>query len=153
MPAIRIANNYRGFMLLRPAVEHIAHFIARQERRTYKGVTVIITDDKVLNDLKKRFFGEDAFTDTITFNYNSPGEAPEGEIYLSLDRIRENSQNYRTTFDQELITVLVHGFLHLLGYNDEQLADKKQMHALQNFYAQQIKLQRFYRHLKKSAQP
>lgn len=145
MPAINIINTHNRYTLLRPAIERITQFVASKERKYIKSVTLIATDDQTLNEMKINFFGTDLLTDTISFNFNEPNEPIEGEIYLSLDRILDNAKTYKVTFEKEIALVIIHSLLHLLGYNDDNTNDKKQMQALQNFYIQQVKLNRLYR--------
>jgi rRNA maturation RNase YbeY len=95
--------------------------------------------------MKVKLFGIDQLTDTISINYNEIDQPVEGEIYLSLDRIEDNAHTFKVSFEKELALVIIHSVLHLLGYNDDNLNDKKQMQALQNFYIQQIKFPRLYR--------
>ncbi len=145
MPLVQIINNYPPIILLRPAIERITRLIANREKQRLNNITIIASDDATLNDLKIKYFNEDALTDTISFNYNEPGQPIEGEIYLSLERISENANLYRVSFTQELLTVIVHSLLHLFGYNDQNPRDKKQMFALQNFYLQCLPPQQLYR--------
>jgi len=145
MPCIKIINIHPNLFLLRPAIERIANFIASHEKKSIKKVTLIVADDSTLNDLKIKFFGEDLLTDTVSFNYNESDEPIEGEVYLSIDRITENSKNYNVSFEQELARVIIHSLLHLMGYRDDKPRNKKQMTALQNFYLQQQYLKRLYR--------
>ncbi|MCK4296539.1 MAG: rRNA maturation RNase YbeY [Candidatus Marinimicrobia bacterium] len=145
MPCIKITNIHPNLFLLRPTIERITQSVASNEKKSIKNVTLVVTDDSTLSDLKIKFFGEDLITDTISFNYNEIGEPIEGEIYLSIDRIIENSKNYNVSFEQELARVIIHSLLHLMGYSDDKPRNKKQMTALQNFYLQQQDLKRLYR--------
>ncbi len=145
MPAVKIVNTHNRYLLLRPAIERIAHLVASRERRSIKNVLLIATDDQTLNEMKINFFGTDLLTDTISFNLNEPGEPIEGEIYLSIDRILDNSHTYKVPFEKEIALVIIHSLLHLFGYNDDTANNKKQMDALQNFYIQQVNLNRLYR--------
>ena len=74
MPSIKIINEFPPLFLLQPAFERMAYHIACKEQIAIKCVSVIVTDDAKLNELKKQYFGEDLITDTISFNYNEPGE-------------------------------------------------------------------------------
>ena len=145
MPCIKVINIHPEIYLLRPTVERITNFIASREKTRIKSITIIATNDATLNDLKIKFSGQDLLTDTISFPFNNPDQPIEGEIYVSIDRIKENSKTYKTTFEQELARVFIHSLLHLMGYRDEKSNDKKQMIALQNFYLQQQDLSRLYR--------
>ena len=145
MPCVNIVNIYPKITLLRPSTERIVNSIASGEKTRVKLITIIVSDDEMLNNLKVKFFGEDYLTDTISFNYNSDNEPIEGEIYLSIDRIKENAQKFKITFNKELANIIIHSLLHLMGYNDEKPNDRKQMMALQNFYLQQQDLTRLTR--------
>ena len=145
MSCLKIINTHPDLYLLRPTVERITRSVGSSEQAIIKKITLIVSDDSALAKLKKQYFNENAYTDTISFNFNQPGEPIEGEIYLSIDRIRENAREYQNTFDKELITVYIHSLLHLMGYRDDNPRSRKKMLALQNFYVQQQDLTRLYR--------
>ncbi|MCD6101073.1 MAG: rRNA maturation RNase YbeY [Candidatus Marinimicrobia bacterium] len=145
MPYVELINLYPKLFLLRPAIERLVNFLAGKECKRVKKITIVVSDDKILNELKKKYFGEDLLTDTISFNFNQKNEPVEGEIYISIDRIKENAKDYNESFDRELVRVLIHSILHLFGYEDQTPQGKKQMEALQNFYLLQQDFKRFYR--------
>ncbi|HPC35488.1 MAG TPA: rRNA maturation RNase YbeY [Candidatus Marinimicrobia bacterium] len=145
MTAVKIFNNHHHYTLLKPAVAQVVSYIVNMEHQDVQSITFIASDDKTLNEMKIKLFGIDQLTDTISINYNEIDQPVEGEIYLSLDRIEDNAHTFKVTFEKELALVIIHSILHLLGYKDDNLNDKKQMQALQNFYIQQIKLPRLYR--------
>lgn len=74
-------------------------------------------DDEFLLALNQEYLKHNTFTDIITFNYNQ-GNTISGEIYISIDRVIENATNYEKSFINELCRVIIHGILHLLGFND-----------------------------------
>ena len=88
-------------------------------------ITLIISEDKKLRKLKKTYFHKDILTDVITFNLEEEGEPIEGEIYISLERIRENAQKFKQDIAIEIRRVIIHGCLHLIGYDDKTLEEKK----------------------------
>lgn len=145
MPYVELINLYPELFLLRPAIERLVNFLANKECKRIKKITIIVSDDKVLNELKKKYFKEDLLTDTISFNFNQKNEPVEGEIYISIDRIKENAKDYNEPFEKELMRVLIHSILHLFGYEDKTELGKKQMEALQNFYLLQQDFKRLYR--------
>ncbi len=145
MPANFIINRYPDFQLLAPAVNAIFRNIAAAENADLKSVQVIVTGDKDLNALKKRYFQDDVFTDTISFNYNEPGQPIEGEIYLSIDRIQENAAQYNSSFRSELMLVLIHSLLHLIGYEDNTATGRTRMEQRQHAYLDKIHPKYLYR--------
>lgn len=97
-------------------------------------LNVIFLDRESLRSLKKEYLELDVYTDVMTFNLNEPGADIEGEIYLAFDQIRENSVQYKTSLNSELYRVLIHGCLHLCGYNDKTSGEKSEMTLLENKY-------------------
>jgi len=88
-------------------------------------------DDEYLLDINKKFLQHDDYTDIITFDY-SEGEVISGDIFISIERVKENAETFRVSFQEELLRVLSHGILHLLGYNDKTEKEKKVMREEEN---------------------
>lgn len=145
MSVLTLENKYPGFQLLRPATEHILHKVIKEEAVSFTHVNIIVTDDNTLNRLKKQYFNDDVLTDTISFNFNDPGQDIDGEIYISIDRIRANARKYNNPFQQELALVIIHSLLHLIGYEDQNPGDKQIMDRRQQRYLQQLSIKRLYR--------
>lgn len=82
-------------------------------------INFIFCDDEYLLSINQQYLKHDYYTDTITFNYNSDNMI-SGDIFISVDRVRENSTVFNTEFGDELYRVMIHGFLHLLGYEDKK---------------------------------
>lgn len=99
---------------------------------------VFCTDD-YLREINIQFLKHKTFTDIITFNYNPSETEIEGEIYISIDRVHENAATYKTDFFTELNRVMIHGVLHLLGYNDKSKAEKAAMREKEDTYLSLLK--------------
>ena len=97
-------------------------------------VSIILSNKQYVSDLKKKYFKTNHYTDVITFNLENTDENIDGEIYISIDDVLENSKKYSTTFNNEFSRVLIHGVLHLIGYEDESKNDKKIMRGLEEKY-------------------
>lgn len=92
----------------------------------YKSLDInyIFCNDDYLLEINREYLKHDYYTDTITFS-NSTSSKISGDIFISVDRVLENHQLYSITFEEELYRVMIHGFLHLLGYVDKASADNK----------------------------
>ena len=115
-------------------IHSICNFIMNENNHKYSGITIIITNDNKLRELKKKYFHQDILTDVIAFNLEESGNPIEGEIYISFDRVKENAQQYMQDVITELKRVIIHGCLHLIGFDDQTLEEKKEMTRLENYY-------------------
>ena len=89
-------------------------------------INFIFCTDEYLLDINKQYLNHDYYTDTITFSYNNDNRV-SGDIFISLDRVAENSKNYNTSFLEETYRVMIHGFLHLLGFEDKKTKSKNNL--------------------------
>ena len=115
-------------------VRSICENILMDRNQDEASITFIFSNDEKLRKLKKEYFGEDVFTDTISFNLEEKGDSIEGEVYISLDRVSDNANIYKQDFITECKRVIIHGCLHLLGFNDELPDDKTKMMELEERY-------------------
>ena len=98
------------------------------EKKKAGDINYIFCDDAYLTEMNIKYLNHDTLTDIITFNYNDESEnAINGDIYISIDRVKENSEEYKVLFNTELERVIIHGVLHLLGFKDKTKVDKKNM--------------------------
>ena len=89
----------------------------------------IFCSDDYLLEINKQYLDHDYYTDIITFDNSEEDGKLEGDIYVSIDRVKENADHIGVSFDIELRRVLVHGLLHLIGFNDSDEDLKQQMRA------------------------
>ena len=89
-------------------------------------VIIIFTSDEYLLNLNKQFLNHHYYTDIITFNYNESDKIA-GELYISVPRVNDNANMFNTSFQRELFRVIIHGVFHLIGYDDQNLEQRKIM--------------------------
>lgn len=111
--------------------------VIRSEDKKPWYINFIFCRDDYLLELNKTYLNHSTLTDIITFPYNDNPEIVSGDIYISIERVRENATKYRQEFNQELKRVMVHGVLHLIGYSDKGKKKKAQMTAKEDFYLDQ----------------
>ena len=101
--------------------------VASLEGQELDEINVVFCSDEHLLQMNRDFLNHDYYTDIITFDYTE--EHVAGDIFISLDRVVENAQDFSEGYDRELRRVIVHGVLHLLGYKDKTDDDARQMRA------------------------
>ena len=108
--------------------------VALNEKRKIGDVNIIFCSDAYLLDVNKKYLQHDYYTDIITFDY-CEGSLLSGDLFISVDSVRDNAGHYgAASFDEELNRVMVHGVLHLIGYDDHSTEDQKTMREKENFY-------------------
>lgn len=90
-------------------------------------ISIILCSDDYLSSLNKSYLGKNSLTDVLAFGFNRKGDPVEGDIFVSLDRVRENAKSYKASLQGELRRVIIHGALHLAGYRDKTAREKKRM--------------------------
>ena len=107
--------------------------IAAEESREIVDIAFVFCDDNYLLKINKEFLDHDTYTDIITFDY-SVGNEIISEVYISVDRVKENAKKYKQSFENEIHRIMIHGVLHLCGYNDKLVEDKQIMQEKENHY-------------------
>ena len=115
------------FLLSNPdQISEWISLIITQEKRELGDITIVFCDDDYLHKLNVDFLNHDTFTDIISFD-NSLGNQIHGEIYISIDRVKENAEAFKVSFKDELHRVIIHGILHYCGYKDKSVTDASLM--------------------------
>ena len=115
-----------GFTLKNPEKlkSWLQEIIQKEHQKIEGEILYIFTDDTYLYSINKKFLNHDTFTDIITFDSSVDNDIISGEIYVSIERIKENSQTHHQDFEMELARVMVHGILHLIGFKDKTSEEK-----------------------------
>ena len=107
--------------------------VAEKEGRKIGDINIIFCSDPYLLDVNKKYLGHDYYTDIITFDYCEKNIL-SGDLFISVDCVRDNASFYGTEFSNELNRVMVHGVLHLIGYDDHTDEDIAVMRSKENTY-------------------
>ena len=106
---------------------------AVNENKKVGEIQYIFCSDVYLLKINKKFLDHDYYTDIVTFDYDEKNII-SGDIYISIDRVKENAKIFEVDFNNELLRVIIHGILHLIGYNDKSDIEKNIMRNKENYY-------------------
>ncbi len=106
--------------------------VCESESNKLGDISLVFCSDNYLLKVNQDYLQHDYFTDIITFDYE--GESISGDLFISVDRVRDNARANSITFLNELHRVVVHGVLHLLGYKDKTTEEKQEMRSKEDFY-------------------
>ena len=100
-------------------------------------INYIFCSDTYILDVNNRYLNHDYFTDIITFDY-CESKIVNSDIFISIDTVKSNSEKFNSTFQNELNRVIIHGILHLIGFDDKDETKKAEMTRMENFYLQKL---------------
>ena len=106
----------------------------RKEGKTASEINFIFCNDRYLRKMNKEYLQHDYNTDVITFDNSESKDKISGDIFISIERIKVNAKEYSSSFSDELIRVMIHGVLHLCGYDDANEKLKAKMRGMENYY-------------------
>lgn len=110
--------------------------VAKQEGKKIQELSYVFCSDNYLLQINQEYLNHDTLTDIVTFDNSEDPKKIEGDIFISIDRVKENGEKLGTS-ETELERVMVHGLLHLLGYKDKKKEDKALMTEKEDFYIKQ----------------
>jgi rRNA maturation RNase YbeY len=116
----------------RKIIRWIGNVLAGEKKKTGHLCYIFVSDERI-RELNRQYLQHDYFTDIITFD-NSKKDIVAGEMYIGIDVVRSNATIYGTSFNNELLRVMVHGVLHLCGYNDKTDDEQALMRTRENKY-------------------
>jgi probable rRNA maturation factor len=129
MASIQFLSQLTSFKLSNPRkTSSWIKAICAKERRTLDTITYVFCSDEFLSSINKGFLNHSSYTDILSFDL-SENDDLAGEIYISVERVRDNARTFNQTFEIELRRVMAHGVLHFIGYKDKTPAEKAQMRS------------------------
>lgn len=135
-----ISFNYENDFKLTDEV-NISKWISKTivlENRKEDEINYVFCNDDYLHKLNVEFLEHDTLTDIISFDY-SVGKILQGDIFISTERVLDNANDYKVSFEVELYRVIIHGVLHYCGYKDKTDEDAKEMRAKEDVYLELLK--------------
>lgn len=125
----------QGFTLAdRTALKSFIMSLFKREKKKIEELNYIFCSDNYLLEINRQYLKHDYYTDIITFGLSDPKEPIRGEIYISLDRVRDNAKQFKTSLKRELHRVIFHGALHLCGYKDKKKEEQELMRKMEEKY-------------------
>lgn len=106
----------------------------KKEGRNLGELSYIFCSDRYLLAINRQYLDHDFYTDIITFDLSEKGQAINAEVYISVDRVRENAHEFDSSLEKELHRVIFHGALHLCGYKDKTAKEKQEMRKMEDRY-------------------
>lgn len=117
----------------RKSIRQMLETIAKNHGYIIQNVCYIFMSDDELLEINQSHLQHDDYTDIITFDLSDTEASIDGEIYISVERIKENAKKFQCSEEDELIRVLSHGVLHLMGYKDKSEKDSQKMRDAENY--------------------
>lgn len=130
-------EDIKPLKLRKPHVYKYIKYLIINELRNTGIISLIFCSDKYLLDININYLNHNYHTDIITFNYVE-GEVISGDLFISIDRVKENAVEFETSCAKELYRVIFHGLLHLVGYNDKTKEEKKIMREKEDLYLSEV---------------
>ena len=135
MIEINISKDYKPILSYNSNnIKRLSEKVLTSESLSDGSLSIILSNREYLSKLKKNYFNIDVYTDVIAFNLEDKNDCLDGEIYISIDDVIENSKIFSKSINNEFARILIHGILHLLGYDDKTKLQKDQMSQLENHY-------------------
>jgi len=122
----------RKIKLLKSDIHTLIKSLREELNFSITSLDINFVDSSYIHQLNKEYLAHDYSTDIITFNYSGENDNLDGEIFISHEDAKRNSEKYVVTFSNELIRLVIHGVLHLLGYNDKTAKEKRIMKKMEN---------------------
>ena len=108
--------------------------VVLSEKCNVEWINFVFCHDSIIADMNNKYLNHNTLTDILTFSFHESGPDICGEIYISVQRVKENALKYKVSFENELHRIMIHGILHLLGYKDSTKREKEIMRQKENFY-------------------
>lgn len=134
MKTISFFKEYEGFDFDEDKTLKVLDLLFSDYEIASYQINIIFMDDESLLKINKDYLNHDDYTDIITFDLSEIEELKSGELYISVERVKDNSEQLSVPFLEELCRVMIHGCLHLCGFNDKTAEEKNEMRKYEEHY-------------------
>ena len=135
---VEVVNNHRRLRFPRQETLRTVRRVIRGEKRLTDGITVVFVNRYFIRRMNRKFLKRNYATDVISFRLED-GLSKGGEIYINLDRARSQAREYRVSYGEEVNRLLIHGALHLFGYEDSTKRKRERMRKREEYYLTRLK--------------
>ncbi|MBM3252232.1 MAG: rRNA maturation RNase YbeY [Candidatus Omnitrophica bacterium] len=137
----KISNLQRKTIILKKEIKKKIKKILFLQNKKDANLSIVLTNDQIIKNLNREFLGKNYPTDVLAFNLKNKNQAQdsiEAEIIISIETAEKNSKIYKTSFKYETLLYLVHGILHLCGYDDRRKNDRERMRKREEYILRKI---------------
>jgi probable rRNA maturation factor len=129
--------NVEKVIISKKGIKETIYTVIRNEGKKIGNINIIFTDNKKILEINKRFLNHHYYTDVIAFNCGRKNII-SGDIFISNEQVIKNANEFKTTIAKEIIRVIIHGILHLIGYNDKEANDLSIMTSKEDMYLSKV---------------
>lgn len=129
--------NVEKDLISKKGIKETIHIVIGNEGKRIGIVNIIFTDNKKILEINKRFLNHHYYTDVIAFNC-SRKDIISGDIFISTEQVEINAKKFNSTSYNEIVRVIIHGVLHLIGYNDKEVKDLSIMRSKEDMYLSKV---------------
>lgn len=139
MIRVGVFNTHGSIKIRTSGTSQVVKFVLKRESNKGAELNVVFVDDPDMLDLNRKYLRHDYPTDVLSFHLGMKKNILEGEIYINIDQARRQAGEYRSTYRDEYARLIIHGLLHLVGYDDSTRTGKSEMTTMENNYIAKIK--------------
>jgi rRNA maturation RNase YbeY len=134
-----VSNDVKNFKIDKAVVHRIIHGLKKAFDFSVLNLELNFVSEKTIHTINKNYLNHDNSTDIITFNYGETSSELDGEIFISIHDVKLNAKKFGCKFDEELLRVIIHGILHMLGYEDYSKKDYIEMKKKENLFLDRLR--------------
>ncbi|MGE5681725.1 MAG: rRNA maturation RNase YbeY [Bacillota bacterium] len=131
-------NSEKGIKINKALIHNALNKLRTDLNITIQSLSIVFLYPEKTQEINREFLGHDYSTDIITFNYNGDNKDLDGEMFICISEAVDNSRRFRCSVDKELLRLVIHGILHLVGFDDKTEPDRKLMKKNENKYLKEL---------------